>query len=84
MMTTPADEHANDHRLAELGAQAVLGVLLGLIPIAAVVLQRGPTAIPFASPWSQLVAAAIALPLLIAIATSITSRPPRQLRAPMA
>lgn len=63
---------------------AVLGVLLGLIPVAAIALQHGQTAIPFAPPWPQLAAAAIALPLFIAIATSITSRPPQQLKAPVA
>ncbi|WP_375400796.1 FtsX-like permease family protein [uncultured Amnibacterium sp.] len=63
---------------------AVLGVLLGLIPVAAIALQHGQTAIPFVAPWPQLAAAAIGLPLLIAAATSTTSRPPRQLKAPIA
>lgn len=63
---------------------AVLGVALGLIPVAAIALQHGQTAIPFVAPWPQLAAAAIGLPLLIAAATSTTSRPPRQLKAPIA
>lgn len=63
---------------------AVLGVLLGLIPVAAIALQHGQTAIPFVAPWPQLAAAAIGVPLLIAGATSSASRPPRQLKAPIA